>query len=103
MSTNNREPGIVKEFRELYEYVYELGKHINSIYRRVERIESELKEVSKQLTGSTTANRMDISVIQETMLTRSEFNEFIDQLKSEVEKTMPSLPQFKSTTTYQEE
>ena len=63
----------------------------------------DIKEVSKQLTGSTTANRMDISVIQETMLTRSEFNEFIDQLKSEVEKTMPSLPQFKSTTTYQEE
>ena len=42
----NREPGIIKEFRELYEYVRLMGEHINQIHSRVDKIERDMNEIS---------------------------------------------------------
>ena len=35
MKMADREPGIIKEFRELYEYVRLMGEHINQIHSRL--------------------------------------------------------------------
>lgn len=102
-SMSKREPGIVREFRELYEYVYELGQHINEMYKRLEVVENTLKQSSDRLSESTMTNMNSILDIKAVMVTKSEFDEFIDQLKSEVGEKMPSLPPFTSKKAKKEE
>jgi len=98
MSTHGREPALLRDFRELYDYVYEVGRHVNLIYKRLERIETKLNEISERFDESTTVNRRDIVDIREKMLTRSEFDQFVDALKAKVEETLPSLPESTSIT-----
>jgi histone deacetylase complex regulatory component SIN3 len=92
LSTQNREPALVREFRELYNYVYDVGKYVNLIYKRLEKIETMIEEVSLKFDERTTANRGDIGEILEKMLTKSEFNEFVEALRGNIEEKLPSLP-----------
>ena len=93
MSTQNHEPALVREFREVYKYVYDVGKYVNIIYKRLEKIETQLKEISDKFDERTALNSKDISEIQEKMTTKSEFNEFVDALRTKVEEKLPSLPE----------
>jgi len=96
MSIPQREPALVKEFRDLYDYVFELGRHITLVYKRLENIEIGLKEISEKFNESTTINRNEIVDIKEKMFTKSEFDDFIGGLRAKVEETLPSLPQTQS-------
>ena len=93
MSIPQREPALVKEFRDLYDYVFELGRHISLIYKRLENIEIRLKEISVEFNDSSTINRNEIVDIREKMFTKSEFDNFVGGLKAKVEETLPSLPE----------
>ena len=93
MSLPQREPALVKEFRDLYDYVFELGRHISLIYKRLENIETRLKEISVEFNESSTINRNEIVDIREKMFTKSEFDDFVGGLKAKVEETLPSLPE----------
>jgi len=92
MSIPQREPALVKEFRDLYDYVFELGRHITLVYKRLENIEIQLNEISVEFNESSTINRNEIVDIRERMFTKSEFNNFVGGLKAKVEETLPSLP-----------
>ena len=96
MSIPQREPALVKEFRDLYDYVFELGRHITLVYKRLENIEIRLKEISEKFNESTTVNRNEIVDIKEKMFTKSEFDDFVGGLRAKVEETLPSLPQTQS-------
>ena len=96
MSMPQREPALIKEFRDLYDYVFELGRHITLVYKRLENIEIGLKEISEKFNESTTINRNEIVDIKEKMFTKSEFDDFISGLRAKVEETLPSLPQTQS-------
>lgn len=96
MSIPQREPALIKEFRDLYDYVFELGRHITLVYKRLENIEIGLKEISEKFNESTTINRNEIVDIKEKMFTKSEFDDFIGGLRAKVEETLPSLPQTQS-------
>ena len=93
MSIPQREPALVKEFRDLYDYVFELGKHITLIYKRLEHIEIRLKEISVEFNESSTVNQKEIVDIKEKMFTKSEFDDFLGGLKAKVEDTLPLLPE----------
>jgi len=93
MSLPQQEPALVKEFRDLYNYVFELGRHITLIYKRLENIEIRLKEISVEFNESSTINRNEIVDIREKMFTKSEFDNFVGGLKAKVEETLPSLPE----------
>lgn len=93
MSIPQREPALVKEFRDLYDYVFELGKHITLVYKRLENIEIRLKEISVEFNESSTVNQSEIVDIREKMFTKSEFDDFVGGLKAQVEDTLPSLPE----------
>ncbi len=97
MSIPQREPALVKEFRDLYDYVFELGRHITLVYKRLENIEIRLTEISEKFNESTTVNRNEIDDIREKMFTKSEFDDFVGGLQAKVEETLPSLPQTQST------
>ncbi len=86
MSTQDREPVLIREFRELYKYVYDVGRYVNRIYERLGEIDTQLKEISDKFDERTAINSKDISEIQEKMLTKSEFDEFVDTLKAKVEE-----------------
>jgi len=93
MSAQDREPILLREFRELYNYVYSVGRYVNLIYKRLEKIETMIEEVSKKFDERTALNSKDIAEILEKMLTKSEFNEFVDALRAKVEEKLPSLPE----------
>ena len=97
MSAQDREPTIVREFRELYNYAYDVGRYVNLIYKRLDKIETLIEEVSNKFDERTTANRRDIAEILENMLTKSEFNEFVVALRTKVEEKLPSLPEISET------
>jgi hypothetical protein len=92
MSTQDREPVIISEFRELYKYVYDVGRYVNRIYEHLDGIETQLKEISDKFDERTALNSKDISEIQEKMITKSEFDKFVDTLRAKVEEKLPSLP-----------
>jgi hypothetical protein len=93
MSEPLSEPTLVKEFRDLYTYVAELGQHVNRVYKRLENIEIQLREISDKFNTSTTVNKTDIDDIQEKMLTKTEFDEFVGGLQTKVKEKLPSLPE----------
>jgi histone deacetylase complex regulatory component SIN3 len=97
VSSENREPALVKEFRELYNYVYDVGKYVNLIYQRLEKIEAMIDEISTKFDERTTANRGDIAEILEKMLTKAEFNDFVEALRGNIEEKLPSLPEILET------
>jgi histone deacetylase complex regulatory component SIN3 len=97
LATENHEPALVREFRELYNYVYDVGKYVNLIYKRLEKIETMIDEISTKIDDRTTANRRDISEILEKMFTKSEFNEFTEALRGNIEEKLPSLPEIFET------
>jgi len=93
MSLPQQEPALVKEFRDLYNYVFELGRHITLIYKRLENIEIRLKEISVEFNESSTINQNEIVDIREKMFTKSEFDTFVGGLKAKVDEKLPSLPE----------
>lgn len=93
MSEPLSEPTLVKEFRDLYTYVAELGQHVNRVYKRLESIEMQLREISENFNTSTTVNKNEIDDIQEQMLTKTEFDEFVGGLQTQVKEKLPSLPE----------
>lgn len=98
MSIPQREPALVKEFRDLYDYVFELGRHVTLVYKRLENIEIRLKEISVKFNESTTENRDEIENMREKMFTRSEFDDFVGGLRAKVDEALPSLPESQPTT-----
>ena len=93
MSAQDREPVLISEFRELYKYVYDVGQYVNRIYEHLGEIETQLKEISDKFDERTAVNLKDILEIQEKMITKSEFNEFVDALRVKVEEKLPPLPE----------
>jgi len=93
MSEPLSEPTLVKEFRDLYTYVAELGQHVNRVYKRLESIEIQLREISEKFNASTTVNKNEIDDIQEHMLTKTEFDEFVGGLQTQIKEKLPSLPE----------
>lgn len=97
MSAQDREPALVRDFSKLYKYVHNVGRYVNLIYKRLDKIETQIEEISKKFEDQTTVNRRNIADIQEKMLTTSKFEEFVDALKAEVEEELPSLPELLET------
>lgn len=89
---SNSEPTIIKEFRELYDYVRLLGDHINLIHTRLEKIETNINEISVSQSNSIRENSLEISNIRNNMVNKHELNEFIDKLKASVGEMFPPLP-----------
>ena len=89
---SNEEPGIIKEFRELYDYVRLLGRHINQIHHRLENIEKTINEVTTNLRNGIMENTAEISNIKENMVNKYEFNNFVEKLKGSIGEMLPPLP-----------
>jgi len=90
MSTS--ELGLIKEFLKLHKYVSELGTQFILSYKRLESIETQLKELSINFNESLAANRKEIVDIKERMFTKTDFHEFIVELQLKVEDALPPLP-----------
>ena len=89
---SDEEPNLIKEFRELYDYVRLLGKHINIIHDRLEKIDTTVNELSVTHGNSIKENAMEIAIIKENLVDKNEFNDFIEKLKISFSETLPPLP-----------
>lgn len=90
MSEN--EPNIIKEFRNLYDYVVMMGRHINGIHNRLETIEASIKEINSSHSNFVKENQEEIAIIKENMVNKDEFNSFIEKMKVSVGEALPTLP-----------
>lgn len=88
----DEEPKLIKEFRELYDYVRLLGTHVNTIHSRIEKIEATINELNVTHGNSLKENATEIAVIRENMVDKNEFNDFIEKLKTSFSETLPPLP-----------
>jgi DNA anti-recombination protein RmuC len=86
------EPKIIKEFRGLYDYVRLMGEHVNQIHTRLERIEKNINEIVSNQRNHNTEVAKEIGTIKANMVYRSEFNDFIEKMKSSMGEELPSLP-----------
>jgi DNA anti-recombination protein RmuC len=89
---SDNEPVIIKEFRELYDYVRLLGEHIKAIHNRLEKIENNINEISVNHSNFIRENTSEIVNIKENMVNKYELNDFIDKLKASVGEMFPLLP-----------
>jgi DNA anti-recombination protein RmuC len=92
MKMADREPGIIKEFRELYEYVRLMGEHINQIHSRLDKIERDMNEVSSSHRNAITENAVELKNVKERMINKYELDDFVEKLKASVGEELPSLP-----------
>ena len=88
----DREPGIIKEFRELYEYVRLMGEHINQIHSRLDKIERDINEISSSHRNAITENAAELKNVKERMINKYELDDFVEKLKASVGEELPSLP-----------
>lgn len=96
MSEN--EPNIIKEFRNLYDYVVLMGRHINGIHNRLEMIEENIKEINSNHSNFVKENSAEMTIIKENMVNKYEFNNFIEKMKVSIGETLPPLPTVKEIT-----
>lgn len=95
MSEN--EPNIIKEFRNLYDYVVLMGRHINGIHNRLETIEENIKEINSNHSNFIRENSAEMAIIKENMVNKDEFNNFIEKMKVSIGETLPPLPTVRET------
>ena len=86
------EPNIIKEFRNLYDYVVLMGRHINGIHKRLEVIEENIKEINLSHSNFVRENSSEITMIKENMVNKNEFNNLIEKMKVSIGEALPSLP-----------
>ena len=91
MSESN-EPNIIKEFRNLYDYVVLMGRHINGIHSRLATIEESLKEISANHSEYVRENTAEMNIIKENMVDKDEFNSFVEKMKVSIGEELPPLP-----------
>ena len=97
------EPNIIKEFRNLYDYVVLMGRHINGIHNRLETIEENIKEINSNHSNFVRENSAEMTMIRENMVNKNEFNNLIEKMKVSIGEALPSLPTLvKETTTVEE-
>jgi regulator of replication initiation timing len=93
MSLSESEPTIANSFRELLDYVSNLGEHINQIYARLGKIEASVRNTKEDLEASITENKNALESIKETMITKSEFNDLIQKINEPFTQfTPPKAP-----------
>ena len=93
MSLSESEPSIANSFRELLDYVSNLGEHVNQIYTRLGKIEASVRKTKEDLEASITENKNALDGIKETMITKSEFNDLIQKINEPFTQfTPPKAP-----------
>lgn len=93
LSLPNSESSIAKNFRELLNYVSNLGDHINQIYDRLEKIETNISEAKIELEKSIINNKNELESFKEVIITKSEFNKLLQKLNEPFEQfSPPSAP-----------
>ena len=93
MSPSESEPSIANSFRELLDYVSNLGEHVNQIYTRLGKIEVSVRNTKEDLEASITENKNALDGIKETMITKSEFNDLIQKINEPFTQfTPPKAP-----------
>jgi len=89
---SEREPGIIKEFRSLYDYVRLMGEHINQIHSRLERIERSIAEMSTKHDASIRANRRELGEVKDLIATKQEVYDLLHELNNSITGMLPVLP-----------
>ena len=89
---SDNEPNLIKEFRELYDYVRLMGKHITQIYSRLEMIEKSLNEINSSHSSFIKENSEELATIRMNMVNKQEFNAFIEKMKTSIGEMLPPLP-----------
>ncbi|MEM2094603.1 MAG: hypothetical protein QXI32_04840 [Candidatus Bathyarchaeia archaeon] len=92
MSVAKDEPTLIKEFRELYNYVILVGRHINEIHNRLGKIEESIKEIKANHSSFVKESSAEISNIIENMVTKSEFNDLVERMERSMAEMLPPLP-----------
>jgi len=94
MSLQKSESSIVQSFRELLNYVSNLGENINQINDHLEKIEKNVSEIKEELETSILNNKNGLDGIKEVIITKSEFNELLEILNEPFEEfTPPKTPE----------
>jgi hypothetical protein len=102
MSLSESEPSIANSFRELLDYVSNLGEHVNQIYTRLGKIEASVSKTKEDLEVSITDNKNALKSIKETMVTKSEFNDLIQKINEPFTQFTPPKAPATSETELQE-
>lgn len=89
---SNREPSIIKEFRELYEYVRLMGDHINQIHSRLDNIDKNINDISSSHRNAIIENTAELKNMKENMVNKYEVDALIEKMKASVGEPLPSLP-----------
>lgn len=89
---SDNEPNIIKEFRNLYDYVVLMGRHINGIHARLDAIEENIKEISSNQSNFLRENTEEMAIIRENMVNKDEFNNLIEKMKISIGEELPTLP-----------
>jgi hypothetical protein len=92
MESIDQEPPIIKEFRELYDYVRLLGQHVKLIHNRLEQVETLLTEINTNHSTSIQKNAEEIASVREHMARKVELNEIVQKMKASLGDIYPPLP-----------
>lgn len=84
--TIDRDPPIVQEIRELYDYVRLLGQHVKLLHNRFEQIETLLTEIDSSHKTSIQENSMAITKIREHVAQQVELNDVIQKMTVSLEE-----------------
>jgi hypothetical protein len=92
MSASRDEPPLIKEFRELYNYVILMGRHITEIHNRLGRIEESIKEINASHSSFARENSAELANIMEQMVNKTEFNDLVEKMEKSMGEMLPPLP-----------
>jgi len=79
-----------------------MGKHINQIHTRLEKIESSINEINTSHSDFIRENLSELSNIRETMVSKEEFGDFVEKMKISLGEMLPPLPALIKGTSDQE-
>ena len=89
ISPSEGELPITNSFRELINYINNLGEHINQIYDLLEKIDIDISKVREEQVALSDENKKELEIIKKTTITKSEFNDLLKKLNEPFEKFTP--------------
>ena len=88
---SSSQEAFVKRLHDLHRYVSSLGDHIIDVHSRVNQIEEDINSMKNNHKVANERNKTVLAEVRNTMVTKSEVNDLLQELNSSITGYLPPL------------
>lgn len=84
---------LLKQFRDLHQYVFRIGEHISQIHTHLDKIDRTIDDMKNEHKVVIETNKSELEKIKEMIVSKSEVNRLLQELNNSFKGSLPELPE----------